>query len=99
MESGQCLFFYSSIRFNSGWFMNVVGIVPQWSESVFIFHSCIRLNYCWFINVNEDPSLYFQLCRGYCFPMVVIVYFLLLYTIQFLLVFIFLNFVVGIVPQ
>ena len=30
VESGQCLFFHSSIRFNSGWLVNVVGIVPQW---------------------------------------------------------------------
>ena len=38
VESCQCLFFYSSIRFNSGWFMNVVRIVPQWRQvSVYFF--------------------------------------------------------------
>ena len=68
-------------------------------ESVFIFHSCIRLNYCWFVNVNEGPSLYFQLCRGDCFSMVVIVNFLLLYTIQFLLVLIFSTLLWGLFPN
>ena len=51
MASGQCLFFHSSIRLTSGWFINVVGIVPQWSQVSVIFYSSIRLTSGWFINV------------------------------------------------
>ena len=36
MKSVKSVFiFYSSIRFNCCWLMNVVGIVPQWSQCLF----------------------------------------------------------------